>query len=91
MVELIGDDGVVGTENGFEETGIGIEARGVENRVVGSVERADGVLELLVQILGATDKTDRGHPETPLVEGLFGSSDDLGVISQTQDSCWRRS
>ena len=34
VIELVGDDGVFGTEDGFEQSTIGIETTGVENGIV---------------------------------------------------------
>jgi hypothetical protein len=37
-----------------------------------------------VKVLSAADEPDRSHPESPLVEGLLGPGDDLGIVRETQ-------
>ena len=81
MVELVGDDGIVGPQQHLEETTVGVEAGRVQDGVpvvgvVGVQELGDGPLQLLVQGLGAADESHRGHAEAPLVEGLLGGVDE---------------
>ena len=84
MVERIGDDRVLLAEQGFEQAAVGVEAGGVEDRVLGAEERRDLLLKLLVQVLGAADETHRGHAEAVTVERILGRLDHRRVIGQSQ-------
>jgi len=44
VVELVGDDDVLVGEDGFEQAAVGVEARAVEDGVVGAEEVGDGPL-----------------------------------------------
>ena len=52
VVERVGDDRVLLAEQRLEEPAVGVEARGVEDRVLGAEEARDGRLELLVDASG---------------------------------------
>lgn len=84
VVELIGDDGVLGVEEALEETSVGIEARGVEDAVLEAVELGDLALELLVEVGGTADETDGGEAETVGIEGLLGGLDEDGAVGETE-------
>lgn len=77
MVELIRDQGIISAENGLEDATIGIEAAGIENGIIGAVELADLLLELLVDILGAADKSYGRHAISVGVHHVLGRLDDL--------------
>ncbi len=61
VVEGIADDRIALIQQGFEEAGVGVEARAVENGVAGAEELAQGPLQGLVEVLGAADESDGGH------------------------------
>jgi hypothetical protein len=82
VVEGIGDDGVFGTEQGLEQTAVGVEAGGVEDGVFGAEEGGHLLLQLLVLILGAADEADRGHAEAVAVQPLMSGCDQVGVVGQ---------
>ena len=84
MIERVADDGVFGAKAGFEEAAVGIEARGVEDGVVGAEKVADALLELLVDVLGSADEANRGHPEAMLGERLLRRFDHSRVVGQPE-------
>ncbi len=90
VVEGVGDDGVLGPEQGFEQAAVGVEAGGVEDGVLHLEEFGDFLLELLVEVLRAADEADRGQAEAVLVEGLAGGLEDLRDGWPGRGSCWRR-
>ena len=46
VVELVGNDGVFGVEDGLEEASVGVETGAVEDGVFSAEEGADALLEL---------------------------------------------
>ena len=52
VVERVRDDGVLLAEERLEQPAVGVEARRVEDRVLGAEEARDGRLELLVDRSG---------------------------------------
>ena len=72
MVERIADDGILGSEQRLEHSAVGIEARGIENGVVGVEIVADGALELFVNVLSAADEAHRRHSVAAFVHHLLG-------------------
>jgi glycine C-acetyltransferase len=66
------------------EARVGVEARVVEDRVVGVVEVGQGVLQVLVHRLGAADETDAGDPEAVAVHAPLGGLHDLRVIGEAE-------
>ena len=84
MVQGIGDNRILGAEQGLEQAAVGVEAGGVENRVLGAEEIGNGLFQLLVQVLGAADKAYRGHAETAFVERLVRRGDHFLVVCQAE-------
>ena len=78
VVEGVGDDRVLLAEQRLEEAAVGVEAGGVEDRVLGAEEARETGLELLVDVLRAADEAHRGHAEAVLVEPALGGFDDRG-------------
>ena len=62
VVQFVGNDGVLGAEQRFEEAAIGIEAGGVEDRVFGAEELAEPLFEILVRFLRAADEAHAARP-----------------------------
>ena len=71
MVQLVGDDGVLGPQQGLEEAAVGVEAGGIEDGVLHAHELGDARLQLLVDVLGAADEADGGEAEAPLHNPLL--------------------
>ena len=84
MVERVGEYGIAFLEKRLEQSPIGVEARGVEDGVVGAQEARQRLLEPLVQILGAADEADRRESEPMRTQGLGGRVDHRGVAGQAQ-------
>jgi len=84
VVEGVGDDGVLGAEEGFEEAAVGVEAGGEEDRVVMAEELREAGFELPVQVLCAADEADRGHAEAVVVHRGFGGGDQAGVVGEAE-------
>ena len=84
VVELVGDDGVLGPQDGLEEAAVGVEAGGVEDGVLHAHEPGDPRFQLLVDVLGAADEPDGGEAEAPLVVGGLGGGDEVRVVGEAQ-------
>ena len=84
VVQLIRDNRILLTQQGFEQAAVGIETGGVEDGILGAQKVAYCLLQLLVQGLGAADKPHRGHAITPLLQALRGGRIDLRVLGQAQ-------
>ena len=57
VVELIGEDGVLGAADLLKQPRIGVKTGGIEDRVFASVEFGNLVLQLFVNVLGAANKS----------------------------------
>ena len=84
VVELVGDDGVLGGEQGLEQAAVGIEARAVEDRVVGAEKAGEPAFQLEMDLGGAADEADRGHTEPPAVQRLLGGGDHRRMVGQAE-------
>ena len=84
VVQLVGDDGVLGPQDGLEQAPVGVEAGGVEDGVLLAHEPGDPGLQLLVDVLGAADEADGGQAEAPLVVGGLGGGDEVRVVGEAQ-------
>ena len=80
MVEGIGDDSVLFGKEGFKDTAVCIEAGGIKDRVFGPEIVGDGLFELFVNILTATDEAHGRHTETPGIHGFLCGLDKSGII-----------
>ena len=67
VVQLVGDDRVLRAEQRFEQPAVGVEARAVEDRVVGAEELAELRFELLVDCLRAADEPHATRARSPIV------------------------
>lgn len=72
MVQLVTDDRVVGCEKCLEQSAVGIEAGGIQYRIIRSEEIRDLLFQLLMYILRTTDKTYRSNAVSFIVICLFG-------------------
>ena len=84
MVELVGNDRVAFLEQAFEEPAVRVEARAVEDRVLGLEELGDRGLELLVDRLRAADEADGRAAEAVFVERLVRRLDDFGIVREAE-------
>ena len=84
VVESVGDDGVVGSEERFEDTAVGIEASGIEDGVLGVEIVRDGFLEFFVYILRAADEAHAGHAVASAVHHVFRSLNEAGMVGESE-------
>ncbi len=70
---------------------VGVEAGGVEDRVLLAEERGEPGLQFLVHLLGAADEAHGRHAVAPAVQRLVGGGDDRADGRRGRGSCWRRS
>jgi len=61
VVQFVSEDGVALIEKRLEQTAVGVEAGGIENGIVFPQKARDVAFQLLVQLLRATDETDRSQ------------------------------
>src|SRR5690606_22802105 len=69
---------------GLEEPAVGVEARRIENRVLGAEERRQPPLELLVDVLRAADEADRAEAEAVLRRAVARGLDEPRVVGQPE-------
>ena len=84
VVQLVGDDCIIGTEQCLEQTGVSVEAGCVQDGVICTQEVGDCLLQVLVDLLCAADETDGGQTEAPVVVAVLSSFDQSGVVGQAQ-------
>ena len=84
VIQFVADDGVLFAEQRFEHAAVGIEAARIEDAVVGSEERGNRPLELLVHGLRAANEAHRRHAEAPVLEPLARRRDQPRVVGQAQ-------
>ena len=84
VVECVGDDGVLLGEERLEHAAVGVEAGGVEDRVLRAEVVGDGLFQLLVDVLAAADETHGRHAEAAAVHGLLGRFDQAFVVRQSE-------
>src|SRR5262249_50712229 len=84
VVELVGVEAIGLVEDGGEEPFVGGPAGHVQDRVVGSEERRDLRLELLVELLRAADEPDGAEPRPPAVHGFLLRLPDAGVAGEAE-------
>lgn len=73
MIECIADDGIFGSKDGLEKSGIRIESTGEQDAIFKLIIVGYGFLQLLVDILSSADESDWAHPETVRIESFLGS------------------
>ena len=84
VVEGIGDDRVLRPQQGLEQAGVGIEAGGIEDRILHPEKAGEALFERLVLLLGAADEAHRSHPVAIAIEGRLGSPHQPGIIGQAE-------
>jgi hypothetical protein len=68
----------------LEQSAVGVEGRGVQDRVLQAEEARDAPLQRLVQILRAADKAHRAQAEAVRTQGRMRGLDDGGVRGQPE-------
>ena len=84
MVQCVADNGVLVVEQRFKQAAIGIETRGIQNRVLSAQVLADATFEFFVNGLRAANKANGGHAVAEVVECLVCSVNDRRVIGKTE-------
>ncbi len=84
MIQTVRNDGVLWPEQGLKQPAVGVKASREEDRIVFPEEGSQLLLQLAVDVLCTTDKTDRGHAEPLGVHRVTGSGDEIGVVCQPQ-------
>ena len=73
-----------GPEKRFKQSAVGVEARGVEDRVFGAEKGGDSRFKFLVNGLRAANETHGRHSVAPTVKSLVGRGADGGVLRQSK-------
>ena len=84
VIERVADYGVLGAEYGLEQARIRVEARRVEDRVLGAHELAQAPLEVLVDLLSAADEPDGGHAEAVVAHAVGYRLEHVGMAGEAQ-------
>ena len=84
VVERIGDDRVLGAEKRFENAAVGVEAGGVENRILRAEIVGDSLFQFFVDILASADETYGRHAVAAAVHGAFGRFDQPWIVRQPE-------
>ena len=84
VVQFVGDHGILGVEQRFEQAAVGIETRRVKNGVLRAEEVTDARLQFLVDGLGAADETDGGHAVPEAVERCPRGGDHLRMVREPE-------
>src|SRR5207249_6766976 len=71
-------------EQRLEEAAVGVEAGGVENRVLGPEEPGEPRLQLLVHVLRPADEAHRRHAVAVAIERLSSRLDDRRVRGEPE-------
>ena len=82
MVKRIADNGVFVGEKWFEHTSVSVETGGIENGVFGLEVVRNGLLQLFMGILCATDKANRRHAKSPAVHHALCTFDKTRMVRQ---------
>ena len=84
MIQSIGNDGIIGREQRFKHTTVGIETSCVENGILGLKELRDGSLKFLMYILRTADKAHARHTITATIHHILSSLDEARIVGKTQ-------
>ena len=84
VVQFIGDDGIFGPEQCFEQTRVRVKTRGIENGVVHSQEPGETRFKLLVDRLGPADEPYRRETVSPPVQAVVCRLNDRRMVRQPQ-------
>ncbi len=84
VVQRIGDHGVLGAEQWFEDRPVRIETGGEQDRVVGTDVVRDVGLHDPMEVERAADESDRGHAVAVPLDRLVSRRHDLGVVGEAQ-------
>src|SRR5690606_21333972 len=84
MVQFVRDDRVLFSEQWFKDAAIGIKGSGIQNGIFHSQKGGKLLLQLFVDLLGATDKAYAAHTIPPLIKGALRSFPYAGMGREAQ-------
>src|SRR5207237_8288082 len=84
VVERVAHYSVALLEDGLEEATVGVEARGVEDGVLGAEEAGQLRFQLLVHVLRAADEAHRRHAVAVMLEPGARSGDDFRMVGEAE-------
>jgi hypothetical protein len=84
MVQGIGNNRIFRAQQSFEQTAVGIETGGIQDRIFHTEELSEFLFKLLVAVLRTADKTYRGHAEAVAVHPRFRGGNQFRMVGQTQ-------
>jgi hypothetical protein len=84
VVQGVRDDGILLTKKSLKDSSIRVKAGNVENGILCAMEPRDLPLEILVDVLGATDEPDRAETNAMRLKSLHSSLLDLGMIAESK-------
>ena len=84
VVQLVADDRILFSEQGFEHASVGVKAGCVKNRVLHAEKAAELGLEFLVDVLGAANEPYAGHAEAISFEPAPAGGDQFRVVGQSE-------
>jgi len=89
VVQFVGNDRVRLAQQRLKQAAVGVEARRIENRVLGAEKSAQLRLQFFVNALRAADETDAGAAVAPFVNRGLGGGATAGCCA-SQDNYWRK-
>ena len=84
MVQRIRDHRVALVEQRLEQPAVGVEARGVQDHILGAEVARQALFQLLMARLRAADEAHRGHAVAELVQAALRCGTHRGVVGQAQ-------
>jgi hypothetical protein len=84
VVEGVRNHRVVLAQQRLEQPAVGLEARGIEDRVFLPDISCDRPLEFAVEIGRAADEADRRHAEAVAVQRLLGRGDQARIVGEAE-------
>ena len=84
MVQLVAEDRVVFAKERFEQARIRVKTRRVEDRIVLAEEAGDGGFKLLVQVLRAADKANRGETVAVMAQPFLSRLDNGRMVREAE-------
>ena len=84
MMEAWFKDRIFFIEKWLENPSICIECCSIQNGIVGLIERSNFRFQLLMNVLGTTNKAHRRHAETMGIDGAFSGFHHARMRAQTQ-------
>ena len=84
MVQGIGDDRVFCAQQRFKQAAVGVKAGRVKDGIFHTKESRQFLLQLLMAVLGTTNKAYRSHTKPVRIHTRFCRGNQFRVVSQSQ-------